>query len=192
MFWFAGLPLCLRTAALHLGYNLHSAVPQHQPDFKPIVLIGNTLHQAVPNICGVAVRKTDWFPKLPPHSGEPVTHLIKKKRDVECTMSRPVRINNSFNIHVQCMSLHLFRLFDRFFIHFPLTAKRYPILWFWSLDDFLIRRILCLSLSGLANTENYMWAIDNILQYKISWCVFRTKNFPSQSHKMFLLEQVGR
>lgn len=47
------------------------------------------------------------------------------------------------------------RLFNRFFIYFLLTAKRYPLLWFWSLTDFILEHFLCLRLWGLQNREIY-------------------------------------
>lgn len=95
MYSFASIPLCLSTAALQSGNSLHPAVPLHLFDAESAVLIGSTLQVAILSICSVAVRKTNWFPKLPPHSGELVQQLMTKKRhnrvvkisDLKCMFS---------------------------------------------------------------------------------------------------------
>lgn len=52
---FAGIPLCLSTAALQCADCLYPAVPLHLLDAEPAVSVGSALYVAVPGICGVAV-----------------------------------------------------------------------------------------------------------------------------------------
>lgn len=91
------------------------------------------------------------------------------------------------------MQQYLFSgLFERFFIYFLLTAKRYPFLWFWGFIDFILKHFWCLlSFWGLQNTESNtsIYSINKRTNGRlVSRIYFGEISHSHTCHKMFELE----